>query len=96
MAYDNSNKDSAEERVIDQHRRVLEAGEELCKPNKVFQEDLVQKVLQWKRSGSNVVLCGNFNQDVYTDKLVKRLLEPGNGMKEQVFKPSGLKFFTNT
>ena len=43
------NKTSAGERVIDQHRRVLEASGELRKPNDVFHEELVEQVLQWKK-----------------------------------------------
>ena len=40
---DGANKNSAGERVIDQHRRVLEASGELRKPNDVFHEELVEK-----------------------------------------------------
>ena len=52
---DGVNKNSAGERVIDQHRRVLEASGELRKPNNVFHEELVEQILQWKKRW---VKCG--------------------------------------
>ena len=88
---DGANKNSAGERVIDQHRRVLEASGELRKPNDVFHEELVEQILDWKTEGSNVVLCGDFNENVYTDKLAQRLAEPDIGITEQVLKASGIK-----
>jgi hypothetical protein len=88
---DGVNKNSAGERVIDQYRRVLEASGELRKPNDVFHEELVEQILVWKTEGSNVVLCGDFNENVYTDKLAKRLAEPDIEMTEQVLKASGAK-----
>ena len=72
-------------RAVDQYRRVLEADREMHKSNKIFQEDLVEQVLQWKIGGSNAILCGDFNQNAYMDKLARRLAEPDIGMKEQVF-----------
>ena len=45
----------------------------------------------WKENGFNVILPDNFNQDVYTDQLAKRLTEPDLGMVEQVQKTSDTK-----
>ena len=85
----NSNNHSAGLRVIDQHRRVLKAGGELRQPNEVFHEELVEQMLQWKQEGANVILCGDFNENVYTDKLARRLAEPDLGMTEQIRRITG-------
>ena len=40
-----------------------------------FSQDLVDQLLQWKQEEYEIVLMGNFNKDVYEDRLATRVAE---------------------
>ena len=42
-------------------------------PCKYFIQQLVKQLLIWKNKGDNIILVGDFNEDVYQDALATRL-----------------------
>jgi len=42
-------------------------------PIQYFREQLIKQLLAWKSTGANIILAGDFNEDVYDDFLAKRL-----------------------
>jgi len=44
-------------------------------PCDYFTQQLVQQLLEWKQRGDNIILMGDFNDDVYSDALAARLGE---------------------
>ena len=58
-------------------------------PCQALMEDVIEKLLEWKRDDCEIVLTGDFNQDVYKGELSKRLAEEDINMTEQVLKTTG-------
>ena len=55
----------------------------------IFFEDLISQLVQWKGEVSKVLMMGDFNENVYTEKLASRLAEDDLRMEEQVRKSTG-------
>ena len=59
--------------VYSQRRRVLRDKGIETDPFLYFREQLVKQLLEWKNTGANIILAGDFNEDVYDGILAKRL-----------------------
>ena len=57
------------ETVWDQHTRYFEARGEIRDPKTMFKQDLVNLLRQSKASGDEILLMGDFNENVYTGPL---------------------------
>ncbi len=57
------------ETVWDQHVRYFEARGEVRNPRMMFQLDLLSLLCVWKAAGDEILLLGDFNEDVYTGRL---------------------------
>ena len=44
-------------------------------PRNIFFQDLVDQLLQWKQEEHKIVLIGDFNENVYEDRLTTRIAE---------------------
>ena len=61
--------------VYSQRRRYLQGKGRFMDPCKYFIQQLVKQLLIWKNKGDNIILVGDFNEDVYQDALATRLKE---------------------
>jgi hypothetical protein len=59
--------------VWDQHTRYVEAQGEIRNPRAMFKLDLLSLLRRWKAAGDEVLLLGNFNENVYTGPLMVSL-----------------------
>ena len=59
---------------------------ELCQ---ALFEDVVEKLLSWKQEDYEIVLTGDFNEDVYRGKFSTRLAEEDLNMTTQILKTAG-------
>ena len=78
------------ETVWDQHVRYYEARGEIRNPGEMFRFDLIALLTQWKADGEEIILLGDFNQNVYTGKLAKLLSEDGIRMHEICIRITGV------
>jgi hypothetical protein len=63
------------ETVWDQHTRYFEARGEIQDPRTVFKSDFLSLLCRWKALGDEIILMGNFNENVYTGPLTVSLAE---------------------
>ncbi len=57
------------ETVWDQHTQYFEAREEIRNPRVMFKSDLLNLLRAWFATGNEVLLFGNFKEDVYSGQL---------------------------
>ena len=55
----------------------------------IFFQDLVDQLLQLKQEEQEIVLMGNFNKDVYEDRLTTRIPEDELQLSEQCLLVTG-------
>jgi hypothetical protein len=59
--------------VWEQHRRYFESRGEVRNPRVMFLTDLMSLLRRWKVAGEEILLLGDFNEDVYTGNIAKAL-----------------------
>ncbi len=69
----NSSCSSAGTTVKDQQSQDFCARGDARSPRTIFFEQLITQLLLWKSINNNIVLLGNFNENVYTGRLAARL-----------------------
>ena len=77
--------------VVEQQERYFEQRGVFTSPRTLFYEQLSSQLLEWKGGGECVVLFGNFNQNVYTGIVGKRLAGDDLLLTEQCLKTTGEK-----
>ena len=82
-------EDTAGQTSWDQQSRYFEARGDGRSPRDIFFEDLVEQLVAWKEDGLEIILLGDFNKDVYEDRLAKHLAEDDLRMKEQCLAVNG-------
>jgi hypothetical protein len=78
------------ETVWDQHLRYLEARGEICNPREMFCTNLISLLRQWKDAGDEIVLLGDFNENVYSGNLARFLSGDDLRMHELCQRITGL------
>jgi hypothetical protein len=79
MAYQPSGSNSlvsAGTTVREQHERYFEAQGSLRPAGTIFVEQLIAQLVIWKQTHSDIILLGNFNENVYSGRIAKRLSLP--------------------
>ena len=76
-------RDSKGYTVFEQHQRYFEARGDFRSPRTIFFQQLISQLLLWKAAGEEIILCGDFNENVYDSRLGKRLALPDLLMREQ-------------
>ena len=61
--------------VYKQRRQYLRQRGIFTDPCTYFREQLVKQLLIWKANGDNIILMGDFNEDIYTGELADRLAQ---------------------
>jgi hypothetical protein len=76
MAYQPSNSGrSARTTIKDQHSRYFCALGDTRSPCTIFFEQLVTQLISWKTIDNDIALLGDFNENVYTGRLARRLAQ---------------------
>jgi hypothetical protein len=73
------------ETVCDQHTRYFEAQREIRNPRVMFKSDLLNLLCAWMVTGDEVLLFGDFNEDVYSGALAGDLARDEFRMTELCF-----------
>ena len=79
----NSGKKSKGFTVWDQQSRVWEKKGDLRSPRTILFEQIISRLLLWKLAGEEIILMGDFNENVYTGMYAKRLAMQDLNMTEQ-------------
>ncbi len=77
------------ETVWDQHTRYFEARGEICDPRTMFKADLISLLCRWKAEGDEILLMGNFNENVYMGLLAVLLAADDLHMCELCHRSTG-------
>ncbi len=83
--------DTGGQTVWDQQKRFFESQGNGISPRTLFCEQLVNQLLEWKANGEDILLFGDFNDNVYTGRLAKRLSEDDLRIKELCRDTTGQK-----
>ncbi len=76
MAYQpsgSSSSNSAGTMVREQHERYFKARGNLRSTKAIFFEQLIAQLVVWKGTDEDIILLGDFNENVYTGRIAKRL-----------------------
>jgi hypothetical protein len=68
--------------VCDQHTRYFESRGEVRHPRQMFQADLLHLIRSWKTAGDEIILMGDFNENIYEGNLARNLLHEDIRMSE--------------
>ncbi len=78
-----SNPNSAGMTVREQHERYFEARDDLRSARAIFFEQLIAQLVVWKTTDADIILLGDFNENVYTGRIAKRLAQTDLNFSEQ-------------
>ncbi len=93
MAYQPSGSkstNSAGTTVREQHKRYFEACGDLRSARTIFFEQLIAQLIVWKHTDSEIVLLGDFNENVYSGCISKRLSQPDLMFSKQCLQCTGI------
>jgi hypothetical protein len=76
--------------VREQHERYFEARSDLHSACMIFFEQFIAQSIVWKQTDSNIVLLGDFNENVYSGHISKRLSQPDLMLSEQCLQCTGI------
>ncbi len=93
MAYQpsgSSSSNSAGTMVREQHEQYFEAQGNLRSARSIFFEQLIAQLVVWKASDTNIILLGDFNENVYTGWITKRLEQADLNFSKQCLGCTGM------
>ncbi len=93
MAYQPSgskSSNSAGTTVREQHERYFEARGDLQSARTIFFKQLISQLLVWKHTDSDIILLGDFNENVYSGCISQCLSQPDLLMSEQCLQCTGI------
>ncbi len=79
MAYQPSGSKSSafvETTVREQHEQYFEARGDLRPARTIFFKQLIAQLVIWKQTDSDIILLGDFNENIYSGHIAKRLSLP--------------------
>ena len=79
-------KNSKSFTVWDQQSRVWKKTGDMRSPRVILFDQIVRHLLLWKADGEELILMGDFNENVYTGTYTKQLAMPDLNMTEQCLK----------
>jgi hypothetical protein len=86
MAYQPSgsrSSNTAGTTVCEQHEQYFEARGDLKSAKAIFFEQLITQLVVWKATDTDIILLGDFNENVYTGLMAKRLEQADLNFSEQ-------------
>ena len=84
-------KDKLGSTVWEQHDRYWRKRGKFDDPRNIFAQDLLSLLRKWRAANEEVILMGDFNEDIYKDKLGRALLGEDIQMCEQYHRLCGEK-----
>ena len=78
------------ETVWDQYTQYFETQGEIRNPRVMFKSDLLNLLCAWLATGDEVLLFGNFNEDVYSGPLAGDLARDEFRMTELCLRTTGI------
>ncbi len=93
MAYQPSGSSSsnlAGTMVQEQHKQYFKAQGNLRSARSIFFEQLIAQLVVWKMMDSDIILLGDFNENVYTGQIAKRLAQADLNFSEQCLGCTGM------
>jgi hypothetical protein len=81
---------SAGTRVREQHEQYFEAWGNLRPARTIFFTQLNAQLVIWKQTDSDIILLGNFNENIYSGRNAKRLSLPDLLLTKQCLQCTGL------
>ncbi len=92
MAYQpcNSGNTTTRNTLNDQHSQYFQALGDARSPRTIFYEDLVAQLLVWKLVDNDIVLMGDFNENVYTGRLACCLSQVDINLTELCWRHTGI------
>jgi hypothetical protein len=93
MAYQpsgSSSSNSAGTTVREQHEQYFEAQGDLRSTKAIFFEQLIAQLVVWKTTDADIILLGDFNKNVYTGRIAKRIVQADLNFSEQCLGCTGL------
>ena len=82
-------KNSKGTTVFEQQEGYFEERGVFTSPRTLFYEQLINQMVEWKQGGDELVLFGEFNENMYTGRFARRLPEEDLLMTEQCLKTTG-------
>ena len=76
--------------VQEQHEQYFEARGDLRPAHTIFFEQLIAQLISWKPTDSNIILLGDFNENVYSGRIAKRLSLPDLLLTKQCLQYTGV------
>ena len=67
---------SAGTTVWEQHEQYFKSRGDLRSACRIFFEPLITQLVNWKQTDSDIILLGDFNENIYSGRIAKRLLLP--------------------
>ncbi len=93
MAYQpsgSSSSNSAHTTVREQHEQYFEARGDLRSAKAIFFEQLIAQLVVWKTMDADIILLRDFNENVYTGWIAKRIVQADLNFSEQCLGCTGL------
>jgi hypothetical protein len=93
MAYQPSgsrSSNSARTTVQEQHEQYFEARGDLQPARTIFYEQLIAQLIVWKHTDSDIILLGDFNENLYPGCIAKRLSLPDLMLTKQCLQCTGM------
>jgi hypothetical protein len=82
---------SAGTTVREQHERYFEVRGNLQPACAIFYEQLISQLIVWKHTNSDIILLGDFNENIYTGQILKHLALPDLMLGKQCLQCTGCK-----
>jgi hypothetical protein len=76
--------------VREQHEQYFEAWGDLHPARTIFFEQLIAQLIIWKQTDSDIILLGDFNENVYSGRIAKQLSLPDLLLTKQCLQCTGL------
>jgi hypothetical protein len=93
MAYQPSgsrSSNSTRTTVQEQHEQYFEAHGDLRPARTKFYEQLIAQLIVWKHSNTDIILLGDFNENVYSGRIAKCLSLPDLMLTKQCLQCTGM------
>jgi hypothetical protein len=76
--------------VHEQDKQYFKARRDLQPARTIFYEQLIAQLIVWKHTDSDIILLGDFNENIYTGQIAQRLALPDLMLNKQCLQCTGM------
>jgi len=76
--------------VHEQDKQYFKARRDLQPARTIFYEQLIAQLIVWKHTDSDIILLGDFYENIYTGQIAKHLALPDLMLREQCLQCTGM------